>query len=104
MQTISVTINAALGSQVTWCVAESLIYYSFNLNSVLTMENSVRGIETIYFIVITAGTFGISANICSQVILTNLFAIVLYSVDSFKTDLKNSIVLGRKYIVIHKYT
>lgn len=67
IQEISMAINMAVGSQVTLYAAESIIYYSLNLNAVMTMKSAVRRMEMVYFYVLNVGTFVISANICSQV-------------------------------------
>lgn len=67
VQTLSVALNKAVGNQVTLYIAESVMYYSLNLNAVLTIVNPLRRLEMVYFYILTVGTFVISANICSQV-------------------------------------
>ncbi len=69
MQTISSLVNAAVGNQVTGFVAEFMVYYSYNLNALLTLDNPVRSIEIMYFFVFAVVSFGFSANICIQVIM-----------------------------------
>ncbi len=66
VQHISDVINDAIGSQVTLFLTESIIFYSLNLNRILTFQYSVLAIDTFYFSILIAVICVFSADICSQ--------------------------------------
>jgi len=68
LQSLSYCINMAMGNQLIFYIFESLIYYSLNLNAVLTTTNNFKRVDMILFYVITLGIFIISADACNQVL------------------------------------
>lgn len=66
---ISETINAAIGSQVTLFLVESIIDYSISLTGILNIKNPLRATDTVCFSMLVALILIFSANICTQVSL-----------------------------------
>ncbi len=67
IQDLSELINKALGSQVTWYMADGLMFYSISINSVFLTKDLFRRIHKIIFFVITYIILYISADICKKV-------------------------------------
>lgn len=64
---LSVTINIALGSVVTWFMAEAIAFYSINLVTTLATPDVYRKLFMSCFYLITFSTLLFSASACSQV-------------------------------------
>ncbi|CAL8072524.1 unnamed protein product [Orchesella dallaii] len=66
IQRLSLAVNIALGSIVTWFLAEAIMYYSKNLTDLLRSTDIFWTIDKISFYVLTVGIFIFSADICNQ--------------------------------------
>lgn len=67
IQRLAMLINIGLGSQVTWYLAEAVMYYSVRLNKFLTSTDIFVRVDLAIFYFTTFGILIFSADICSQV-------------------------------------
>ncbi|CAL8072522.1 unnamed protein product [Orchesella dallaii] len=66
IQKLSLAINVALGSLVTWFLAEAIMYYSKNLTDLVTSTDIFRRINKSSYYGMIVGIFLFSADICNQ--------------------------------------
>lgn len=66
IQTVADTINQALGSQVTWCLADDLLYYSTGIQPVMFKSSHLERFRYVLFYALNIGTWFICADICSK--------------------------------------
>ncbi len=73
IQNLASVINSALGGQVTWYMAEGLMYYSISLNSVLLTKDEFKRLYKTIFYGMTFAVLWASSDICTKVKNLNYF-------------------------------
>lgn len=85
IENLSCSINTALGSQVMWYLAEGIMFYSIQLNTIIATRDMFKRIYNLFFFFGTFLILYVSADICNKVKSWLGFSLLFHCISNFNT-------------------